>query len=88
MVEVFKQPQYRPLSVEKQVAIIYAATSGALDDVEVKHVRQWERDFLAYVEAQHAGVYEGIRTKRVLDDDLKAKLNAAVKTFKPLFKAE
>ncbi|MBM4186905.1 MAG: F0F1 ATP synthase subunit alpha [Gemmatimonadetes bacterium] len=88
LVEMFKQPQYQPLAVEKQVAIIFAATSGALDDIEVKHVRQWERDFLAYLEAQHPSVFEGIRTKKNLDDDLKAKLNGAIKTFKPLFKAE
>ncbi|MFN0178806.1 MAG: F0F1 ATP synthase subunit alpha [Gemmatimonadales bacterium] len=88
LVEVFKQPQYQPLSVEKQVAIIYAATNGHLDDVEVKHVRQWERDFLSYVEAQHGVVYELIRTKKTLDDDLKAKLEVAIKAFKPMFKAE
>jgi F-type H+-transporting ATPase subunit alpha len=88
LVEVFKQPQYQPLSVEKQVAIIYAATNGHLDDVEVKHVRQWERDFLSYVEAQHGAIYELIRTKKTIDDDLKAKLEAAIKAFKPMFKAE
>ncbi len=88
LVEIFKQRQYQPLVVEKQVAIIYVATNGHLDDVEVKHIRQWERDFLAFVEAQHAAVYEGIRTKKALDDDLKAKLDQAIKSFKPLFKAE
>ena len=88
LVEVFKQAQYQPLAVEKQVAIIFAATSGSLDDVEVKHVRQWERDFLSYLEAQHGGIYDAIRTKKTLDDDLKGKLNQAIKTFKPLFKAE
>ena len=88
LVEVFKQPQYRPLSVEKQVAIIYAATSGHLDDVEVKRVRQWERDFLSFLEAQHGAIYEGIRTKKTLDDDLKAQLEQAIKSFKSLFKAE
>ncbi len=88
LVEVFKQPQYRPLSVEKQVAIIYAATNGHLDEVEVKSIRQWERDFLSYLEAQHGAIYEGIKTKKTLDDDLKAKLEAAIKSFKALFKAE
>ena len=88
LVEVFKQPQYQPLAVEKQVAIIYAATNGHLDDVEVRQVRQWERDFLSFVEAQHGAIYEGIRTKKSLDDDLKAKLEAAIKAFKPIFKAE
>ena len=53
LVEVLKQPQYRPVPVEKQVAIIYAVTNGYLDDVDVKHIRQWERDFLDYLEASH-----------------------------------
>ena len=88
LVEVFKQPQYQPQSVEKQVAIIYAATNGHLDDVEVKRIRQWERDFLTFLEAQHGAILEGIRTKKTLDDDLKAKLEQAIKSFKSLFKAE
>ncbi len=88
LVEVFKQPQYQPLAVEKQVVIIYAATNGHLDDVEVKHVRQWERDFLAFVEAQYPLVYEGIRTRKTMDDDLKTRLDQALKAFKPLFKPE
>jgi F-type H+-transporting ATPase subunit alpha len=88
LVEVFKQPQYSPMPVEQQIAIIYAVTNGWLDDVDVKHIRQWERDFLRFLDAQHGGIYEGIRTKRQLDNDLKAKLDQAIKAFKPLFKAD
>jgi F-type H+/Na+-transporting ATPase subunit alpha len=88
LVEVFKQAQYQPVPVEKQVVIIYAVTNGHLDDVPVPQVRQWERDFLGYVEAQHAGIYETIRTKKVLSDELKARLDQAIRTFKPLFRAE
>jgi F-type H+-transporting ATPase subunit alpha len=88
LVEVLKQPQYRPMPVEQQVAIIYAVTSGYLDDVDTKHVRAWERDFLEYLASAPGAVLEGIRTKRVLDDDLTAKLKAAIVAFKPLFRAE
>jgi len=88
LVEVFKQPQYQPMPVERQVAIIYAVTNGHLDDVKVEQVRQWERDFLAYLGAQHPKIFETIVTKRVLDDDLKAALDAAIKAFKPLFRPE
>jgi F-type H+-transporting ATPase subunit alpha len=87
-VEVLKQPQYAPVAVERQVAIIYAVTNGHLDDIEVKSIRKWEADFLAYLEAQHPAVVEGLRTKRALDDDLTAKLKAAITAFKPLFRAE
>jgi F-type H+/Na+-transporting ATPase subunit alpha len=85
---VLKQPQYRPVPVEKQVAIIYAATNGHLDDVEVKDVRQWERDFLDYLESSHPDVLKDIRTKKALDDGLTKRLIAAIDAFKKLFVAE
>ncbi len=87
-VEILKQPQYAPAPVEKQVAIIFAVVNGHLDDVEVKHIRKWEVDFLSYLESAHATVLEGIRTKKALDDDLTAKLKAAIVSFKPLFRAD
>jgi F-type H+-transporting ATPase subunit alpha len=83
-----KQPQYRPVPVEKQVVIIYAVTNGHLDDVQVPHIRQWERDFLEYLEASHPDVLKDIRTKKALDDDLTNRLKTAIATFKPLFVPE
>jgi F-type H+-transporting ATPase subunit alpha len=88
LVEVLKQPQYQPVPVEKQVAIIYAVTNGYLDDVKVDHIRQWERDFLEYLEASHPQVLADIRTKKALDDDLTGRLKGAISSFKPLFVAE
>jgi F-type H+-transporting ATPase subunit alpha len=87
-VEVLKQPQYRPMPVEKQVAIIYAVTNGYLDDVQVAHIRQWERDFLDYLEASHPAILTDIRTKKTLDDDITGRLKAAIAAFKPLFTAD
>jgi F-type H+-transporting ATPase subunit alpha len=88
LVEVLKQPQYQPVPVEKQVAIIYAVTNGHLDDVEVKHIRQWERDFVGYLEASHADILKDIRTKKVLDDGITRRLLAAIDAFQNLFVAE
>jgi F-type H+/Na+-transporting ATPase subunit alpha len=88
LVEVLKQPQYAPVPVERQVAIIFAATNGYLDDVDVKHIRKWERDFLEYLASAPGGVLEGIRTKKALDDTLTANLKAAIEAFKPLFRPE
>ena len=86
LVEVLKQPQYQPMPVEQQVAIIYAVTNGYLDDVEVRHIRQWERDFLAYLErAAPAGARRRSGPRRCCDDDLTAELKAAIAAFKPLF---
>ncbi|MGH7590786.1 MAG: F0F1 ATP synthase subunit alpha, partial [Gemmatimonadales bacterium] len=86
LVEILKQPQYQPVPVERQVAIIWVVTNGHLDDVEVKHIRQWEQDFLAYVDATHPALFEGIRTKKALDDQLTAQLQAAVAGFKSIFR--
>jgi F-type H+-transporting ATPase subunit alpha len=88
LVEILKQPQYQPVPVEKQVAIIYAVTNGHLDDLPVPQIRQWERDFLGYLEAQHPAVLTDIRTKKTLDDDVTARLKAAIAAFKPLFTTE
>jgi F-type H+/Na+-transporting ATPase subunit alpha len=74
--------------VEQQVAIIYAVTNGHLDDVKVEHIRQWEREFLDYLEAKQPEILGGIRTKKALDDDLTGKLKAAITAFKPLFTAD
>ena len=88
LVEVLKQPQYQPVPVEKQVAIIYAVTNGYLDDVDVKHLRQWERDFMDFLEASHPAVLTDIRTKKALDDDLTARLKKAIDAFKSVFVAD
>jgi F-type H+-transporting ATPase subunit alpha len=88
LVEVLKQPQYQPVPVERQVAIIFAVTNGYLDDVDLKQIRQWERDFLEYVANAPGSILEGLRTRKALDADLTASLKAAIEAFKPLFRAE
>jgi F-type H+-transporting ATPase subunit alpha len=88
LVEVLKQPQYQPVPVEKQVAIIFAVTNGYLDDVDVKHIRQWERDFMDFLEASHPAVLNDIRSKKALDDDITGRLKKAIDAFKSVFVAE
>jgi F-type H+-transporting ATPase subunit alpha len=88
LVEVLKQAQYQPMPVEQQVAIIFAVTNGYLDEVEVRLIRQWERDFLEYLGSAPGGVLEGIRTRKALDENLTAGLTGAIQAFGPLFRAE
>jgi F-type H+/Na+-transporting ATPase subunit alpha len=87
LVEVLKQPQYKPVPVEQQVAIIYAVTNGYLDDVKVQDIRQWERDLLEYLEASHPQVLKDIQTRKALDEDITNRLKAGIAAFKPLFQA-
>src|SRR5512144_333939 len=84
IVEILKQPQYRPVPVEQQVTIIFAVTNGYLDDVEVAAVRAWEKAFHDYMAAQHPAIGEEIRTKKALSDDLTARLRQAIDQFKAM----
>jgi F-type H+-transporting ATPase subunit alpha len=87
LVEILKQPQYQPVPVEKQVAIIYATTNGFLDDVPVNQVRKWERDFIANLDAVNPELLGDIRTRKALDAALTARLKGAIEAFKPKFVA-
>src|SRR5436190_165643 len=81
-VEVLKQPQYQPMPVEQQVTIIYAVTNGFLDDVEVPHIREWERGFHEYMSARHPKIGEKIRTEKALPKDLEDELKKAIEEYK------
>jgi F-type H+-transporting ATPase subunit alpha len=86
IVEVLKQPQYQPMAVEKQIAIIYAVTNGYLDDVDIRGVRQWERDFHEFLDAKKPAVLQAIRKQRALDDKLIGELKTAIEAFRALSK--
>ena len=82
MVELLKQPQYQPLSVAEQVVSLYAGTKGHLDDVEIKTVQQWEKDFLQYINDKHASLLESLMEQGDLTDDVVNTLETAIKEFK------
>src|SRR6202789_2709905 len=88
LTELLKQPQFQPLSVEKQVAILFAVTQGLRDDVEVSDLRAFEDGFYPYLETSAASVLTDIATKKALDDDLKSRLTAAIKDYKTNFRAD
>ena len=87
LVEILKQPQYQPLGVEKQVAIVYAATKGFLDAVPVEELQRYETELYRYLETRHAGVLTGIVEKKILDDEVKNALEAALNEFGQHFMA-
>jgi F-type H+-transporting ATPase subunit alpha len=84
IVEILKQPQYRPLSVDQQVLIIFAVTNGYLDELDIAAIRAWEKGFLDFMAAQHPGIAEEIKTKKALSDDLTARLRKAIDQFKAM----
>src|SRR5208282_3967273 len=87
LTEVLKQDQYVPLSAEKQVLVIYVATTGGLDTIPVNEVRRFEREVLQFAETNYAGVRKEIATKKALDDGIKAGIKQAIDAFKERFTA-
>jgi F-type H+/Na+-transporting ATPase subunit alpha len=83
-VEVLKQGQYQPMSVDQQVVIIYAVTNGFLDDAPVDKIREWERGFLEYIHAQWPQVGERLRKEREIKKDLEEEIKRAIAAFKEL----
>jgi F-type H+-transporting ATPase subunit alpha len=88
MVEILKQGQFQPLPVEKQIAIIFAGTNGYLDDLPVEQCAKFEEELYRFVDNTNHGLWEEIRTKKVLDDGLRAKLKAAIEGCKTRFAAD
>jgi F-type H+/Na+-transporting ATPase subunit alpha len=84
MVEILKQDQYVPMPIGQQVAIIYAGSRGALDDVPIGEVRQWERAFLTFLKDKHAGVLHAVEQSGELAVDTVEHLDGAIEEFKAL----
>jgi F-type H+/Na+-transporting ATPase subunit alpha len=85
LVEVLKQGQYVPLPVEKQVLIIYAATKGHVDSLDVAKLAEYEHQLISYIESKHPEVLETIRTKKVIDETTETTLKKALKDFGTAF---
>ena len=85
MVELLKQGQYSPYSVERQVVSIWAGTTGKMDSIPVADIRRFESEFLEYVARSHASIFEVISSSRELSDDTVAALQKAIEAFKNEF---
>jgi F-type H+-transporting ATPase subunit alpha len=88
LVEILKQPQYSPVSIDKQVLSIYAGTNGYLDDLPLEQCRKFEAELLRFAENAHPQILAEIREKKAISDELKGKIEALIKEFKQRFLAE
>ncbi len=88
LVEILKQGQFSPLPFSKQILIIFAGTSGFLDDLPVERVRPFEAELYKFVDATNAGLLRTIMEKKILDDNLKAEISKVIKEAKETFVAE
>ena len=87
MVELLKQDQFVPMSLEDQVMVLFAGTQGYLDDVPVESVSKFEGEFLRYVRDRKADIRKELGEKKIVDEDIKARLVQAVEEFKKGFQA-
>jgi len=83
-----KQKQFSPLPFSKQILIIFAGTSGVLDDMPVDQVRDFELELYRYVETANPALLRTIMEKKILDDSIKAEMSKVIKDCKEAFIAE
>ena len=85
LVEILKQPQYVPMPIEKQVAIIFAATNGYVDEYDLRMLAEYEKQYLSHLEATHPEVLQELKEKKVISADLEAKMKEILDKFKGIF---
>jgi F-type H+-transporting ATPase subunit alpha len=82
LVELLKQPQYRPMQMAQEVMVIYAGTKGFLDDVPVGRVQEFQTAFLKYVETQQSQLQSSLEQKKEMTDDIEKGIKEALNEFK------
>jgi F-type H+/Na+-transporting ATPase subunit alpha len=87
LIELLKQKQASPMAVEEQVVVIWAGTTGQLDEIAVPDIKAFEEQFLDYLRRQNAGLLSAIRESKKFDDDTQAGVLEALNTFKQQFLA-
>ena len=85
LVEILKQPQYQPLSNEKQILIIFAANQGFIDEYPIGVLKRYETELLAFFDSRKSDLLADLKAKKAMDDELKAKFIAALNEFKKEF---
>jgi F-type H+-transporting ATPase subunit alpha len=88
MVEILKQPQYQPLSMEKQVSILFAGTHGFLDELPLDALNDYEKGLYEFIENKYPNVFKGLDEKQAIDDDLEKLMNTAIGEYTNEFKSQ
>ncbi|MDW7645153.1 MAG: F0F1 ATP synthase subunit alpha [Desulfuromonadales bacterium] len=87
LVEILKQGQYKPLPVEKQVLVIYAANNGYVDDYPTTVIQRYEAELLSFLESTQGQLLADVREKKAIDSDLEGRIKTALDEFKGQFVA-
>jgi F-type H+-transporting ATPase subunit alpha len=87
LVELLKQPQYQPMPFSEQIASMYAATRGFMDDVPVADIRKFESAYIEFLRNAKADILADLKAREVIDADIEGRLKAAIEEFKKTFSA-
>ncbi|MCE3009410.1 MAG: F0F1 ATP synthase subunit alpha [Proteobacteria bacterium] len=87
LVEILKQPQYAPVKVEEQIAIIFAATSGYTDVIHESDVKRFEREVIEFLRQKHSFILKNIAEQKAISPEIKTQLVAALEEFKAVFQS-
>ena len=88
LVQILKQPQYKPVPVEKQILIIYSATNGFVDDYAVDALERYEEELFQFVESRHPEILSGLRDKKQITDELEEKMDEVLNEFSETFRPD
>jgi len=87
LVEILKQPQYKPLPMEKQVCILFAGTRGYLDTLPLNTLADYENELYAHIEANEPAIFDDLKTKQIIDAGLEERMRNTISAFGTSFKA-
>ena len=88
LVEILKQDQYVQASFEKQIVIIYAATNGHLDSIEVENIKRFEKEYVEYLEVKHPDLLPKLAERKEIDEEIDKEMVSALESFLKGFKQE
>jgi F-type H+-transporting ATPase subunit alpha len=88
LVELLKQPQFKPMSLSQEVVILFAGTRGFIDKYEVEKVRIYEQQLLGFIESKYSGIMKEIEEKKVISPELEKKMKEILTDFDSAFVSE
>jgi F-type H+-transporting ATPase subunit alpha len=88
LVELLKQPQFKPMSLSQEIVVLFAGTKGFIDKYDVEKVRVYEEQLLSFVESKHPDIMKEIEDKKIISSDLEKKMKEVMTSFDSVFVAE
>ena len=88
MVEILKQDQFAPLPVERQILIVFAGVNGHVDDLPAQAIQRFEQGLIRFVETRYPEIYRELSAKREIGEDLRRKIEQAIREYKEEFKTQ